>query len=99
MSDSETLFSAGGVELLFLCLDRKHIAFVKFVLESYEGVAVLRTLDPQTAVIVVMMPPDQAPLGRAVIDSLRCRITMEEIAPPADLDGDWLLGELKIDPR
>ena len=34
-------------------MDRSHISFVKFILEAYDNVAVMTTLDPHRAVVQV----------------------------------------------
>lgn len=35
----------------------REIAYLSFVLESYEGVAVMRTVDPGRGIVEVMVPP------------------------------------------
>ncbi len=42
---------------IFLRLRPEDIAYFKFIIESYEGMAVVRTQDPQEAVIEVMIAP------------------------------------------
>jgi hypothetical protein len=79
------------VELIFLRVARPDIAFVKFVFESYEGVAVVRTLDRRAAVIVVMVSGDFLDIARGILGSLRESVHLEEIPPPANLDEEWLL--------
>ena len=41
----------------YLRLRRKDIAYFKFIIESYEGMAVVRTKDPHEAVIELMVAP------------------------------------------
>jgi len=43
---------------IYLALPPREIAYVKFVFESYEGVAVVRTLDRHAAHVVVLVAPD-----------------------------------------
>src|SRR5436309_2644887 len=43
---------------IYLALPPREIAYVKFVFESYEGVAVVRTLDRHAAHLVVLVAPD-----------------------------------------
>ena len=38
-------------------LHRKDIAYFKFIIESYEGMAVVRTKDPREAVVELMVAP------------------------------------------
>lgn len=77
--------------VLYLRIDRRDIAFVKFVFESYEGVAVVRTLDRQAAVIVVLVATDFIEAARRILDSLRASARFEEIAAPPEAEEDWLL--------
>ena len=41
----------------FIRIRRKDIAYFKFIIESYEGMAVIRTKDPQEAVVELMVAP------------------------------------------
>jgi hypothetical protein len=74
------------------------IAYIKFVLESYEEVGIIRTIDRKQAVIVLLAVADFLEVARAIIESLRQEITLIEIPPPPDLSDDWLMTELAIDP-
>jgi hypothetical protein len=38
-------------------LHRKDIAYFKFIIESYEGMAVVRTKDPHEAIVELMVAP------------------------------------------
>ena len=75
---------------IYLALPPREIAYVKFVFESYEGVAVVRTLDRHAATLVVLAVPDFETEARAVVDSLAAEGVCRETGPPADFDGDWL---------
>ena len=39
------------------CIHRREISFLKFLLESYEGVAVPRTIDDHIALVELMIAP------------------------------------------
>ena len=74
---------------MFLHVPRAEIAYVKFIFESYEGVAVVRTLDRHAATLVVLAAPDFVDEARRVIAALATEAGVTEIpAPPGD--GDWL---------
>lgn len=78
---------------IVLAVPREEIAYVKFVFESYEGVAVTRTLDRRAARIVVLVAPDFLPAARAVVAALAAEIGCRELPPPpagADLLADTL---------
>ena len=53
-----------------LRLPPREIAYVKFLFESYEGVAVVRTLDRRAATLVVLAAPDFAAEAHAVVETL-----------------------------
>ena len=64
---------------------------MKFVFESYEGVAIVRTVDRRAAIIVALVSRDFLSVARAILADLRTRIALEEIPRPADAGEDWLL--------
>jgi hypothetical protein len=85
------------LELIFLRVARRDVALVKFLFESYEGVAVVRTLDRHAAVIVVMVSRDFLDVARGIVDSLRESVAFEEIPPPANLDEEWLMSFVRAE--
>jgi hypothetical protein len=78
------------VVAIYLRLPPREIAYVKFVFESYEGVAVVRTLDRRAATLVVLVAPDFEADARAAIGSLIAEGTCVETTPPPDWNGDFL---------
>jgi hypothetical protein len=70
------------------------IAYVKFVIESYEGVGLIRTVNRKKAVIVVLIVEDFLDDGRALLASLQREINLTEIPRPAEVGDDWLMTEL-----
>ena len=68
---------------LYLRVLRREIAYVKFVFESYEGVAVCRTLDRYEALLVALVVPDALPQARAIIDALAAEGACVEVPAPA----------------
>ena len=83
---------------IYLEICPSDIAYLKFILESYEEVGIIRTIDRKKAVIVLLAVADFVEVARAVIKSLQQEITLIEIPPPSDLSDDWLMTELAIDP-
>jgi hypothetical protein len=55
------------------------IAYVKFVFESYEGIAVVRTVDRKEAVITLMVAGDFIDEARRILESLRGEVAWEEV--------------------
>lgn len=80
-----------GLVPIFLRVAPVDIAMVKFVFESYEEVAVVRTLDRRAAVIVALVSEDYLAVARRILADLHTRIPIEEIPRPADAGEDWLL--------
>jgi uncharacterized protein DUF4911 len=82
---------AGALEPIFLRVAPGDIALVKFLFESYEGVAIVRTVDRRAAVIVALVSRDFLAVARAILADLRMRIALDEIPAPPDAGEDWLL--------
>jgi len=61
-------------------LRREDIAYFKFIMESCEGVAVVRTKDPQEAVVELMIPPGLERDVEEVLEGLRKEIPVEPVA-------------------
>ena len=78
---------------ILLRVPRPEVAYVKFIFESYEGVAVARTLDRRVAILVVLTAPDFAAQARAIVASLTEEGACTEIPEPPGFDGD-LLGDV-----
>ena len=86
-----------GLLPIFLRLAPPDIALVKFLFESYEGVAIVRTLDKRAATIVALVSGDFLDVARGILASLQREIALDEIPPPNDAGEDWLLRLLRED--
>jgi hypothetical protein len=75
---------------IYLRVPRHEIAYVKFVIESYEGVAVTRTLDRHAATVVVLVAPDLVQDARRIIAALSAEEACREIERPAGTEVDVL---------
>ncbi len=60
-------------------VDRRQIHFLKFILEGYDGVAVLRTLDPQEGLVVLQIGPGCQSVVDMIIDDLQGHIRIEPV--------------------
>jgi hypothetical protein len=65
-----------ATKLLFQ-VERKEIHYIQSTLESYDGMAVVRTADPGRAVIEVRVAPGCEPLVLELIDDLKTRERIE----------------------
>jgi hypothetical protein len=83
-----------GIEPMFLRVHPRDIAMVKFLFESYEEIAIVRTLDRREAVIVVLAMSDFADVVRDIIGTLVQELACEVVPPPPEATGDWLLAAL-----
>jgi len=61
-------------------LHRKDIAYFKFIIESYEGMAVVRTKNPHEAIVELMVAPGWEKDVDEVIEGLRREIEIEPLS-------------------
>jgi hypothetical protein len=86
VSNSEFRVSKSGLGKMdthskFFRLRREDIAYFKFIIESYEGMAVVRTKDPHEAIVELMVAPGWERDIEEVLEGLRKEITLEPLAP------------------
>jgi uncharacterized protein DUF4911 len=86
--------SLGGLCEIYVRVRPEDIAYVKFIFESYETVGFLRTIDPQAAILVILIVPDFLADGEAILRSIAGEISLERIPKPESLGDDWLVTEL-----
>lgn len=72
-------------------MDRREIHFLRFLLEAYEGVAVLTTLDQTEGLVSLLIAPGRESEAEALIEHLRKQITIE---PAASLQQPCLFGDV-----
>jgi hypothetical protein len=78
----------------YLEVAAEHIAYIKFIFESYEEVGIIRTVDRKKAIIVLLAMNDFVAVARAILASLEREIPLREIARPANVQDDWFMAEL-----
>lgn len=79
---------------IYLEIPPEHIAYIKFIFESYEEVGIIRTVDRKKAVIVLLAMNDFIGAAREILDAIKREIPLTEIARPSDMAGDWFMAEL-----
>jgi hypothetical protein len=67
-------------------IDKSGIALIKFIIESYDNAAVLRTVDRKGSVIELFISPGFLPEIDAVIAEYREQFMIREIERPDDVD-------------
>ena len=82
---------------LYFTLRAEDIAYVKFVLESYDGVGIIRTVDRKKAVIVALVVEDFLRTARQLFASLQNDIDIVAISRPEEIGDDWLMQELAVE--
>ncbi|OVE80296.1 hypothetical protein BVY02_00740 [bacterium J17] len=76
---------------IFLKLPPDNIVQLKFTLESYEGLGILRTLDSDTGEVVILALEDTLADVESLLESIKGELGMRKIEAPESLEGDWLL--------
>jgi hypothetical protein len=79
------------LDTIFLRIAPVDIAFLKFLFETYEEVAIVRTLDRRAAVLVVLACNDYLAVAREILRAAADVVRLEEIPPPDDMGEDWLM--------
>lgn len=60
-------------------IDGKEICFVKSILEAYDGMAVLRTVDPKEGIIEISIIPGCEEDIRSILNDLKNHISIDLI--------------------
>ena len=60
-------------------VDRREIAFIRFTLEGYDGVAILKTLDPEAGLIEFQIAPGCEPDLAMILRDLERDIRIEPV--------------------
>lgn len=96
MREHTRAFPADPVDVheIYLRVHRPDIAYIKSIVESYELLGIIRTVDPEQAVIVLLVLEDSLQLAREVLGAMADEVSIEEVPRPAGLGDDWLLAEL-----
>jgi hypothetical protein len=81
---------------IFIRLPARNIVLLKCIIESYEGIAEVRTLDNNLAVVVLLAMEDTKKTAYEIISSEKKSLEAEVIEKPLELtSSDWLLSYLE----
>jgi len=86
-----------GLEEIYLETFPEHIAYIKFIFESYEEVGIIRTVDRKKAIIVLLVMEDFLETAHRILDSIRRDVPLMETPRPANMSDDWLMTELAVE--
>jgi hypothetical protein len=68
---------------LLIQIPPEEIAFLSFILESYEGVAIARTIDPHEGIVELMVPPHYQEEIREILKDLAQKFPIKELTSAA----------------
>lgn len=60
-------------------INKSDIVLVQFIIEGYEGLATVSTIDPKAAILQVLIMPDFIKDAESILDYLKDRFMMEEV--------------------
>jgi hypothetical protein len=69
-------------DLLFYRVDPYEIHYLKFILEAYEGLATLTTLNSKTGLIQLAVPPGRQDSLESLLEALGRELGLERVAAP-----------------
>ena len=61
-------------------VDRRQIAFIKFIFEAYDGIAGMRTINPTKGIIKLYIAPGCEEQVDRILDDLKNKILIQRIA-------------------
>jgi len=68
---------------LYFRVDKQQIGYLRFILEGYEGLATLTTIDPATGKVLLRVPPG----CESEVDTLLADLALEIYLEPAEAPG------------
>ncbi len=71
----------------FYRINRREICYLKFILESYDGIATMSTLDPGKGLIRIDVPPEREPELECILQDLKSEILIES----APFNNDYMV--------
>lgn len=71
---------------LYARVDRKEIAYVRFVVEAHDNLAVVSAVDKYQAVVRLLFAPGQEDVVRSVLQGLSEEIRLEMIEVPGKFE-------------
>ena len=68
-------------------VDRRQIAFIKFIFEAYDGIAGLKTTDPSRGIIAFQIAPGCQEQVQRILQDLKKQIMIERLeSVPSETD-------------
>ncbi len=60
-------------------VERHNIGYLRFIIEAYDGIAVMRTIDAKSGIIVLHIPPDCLCDAENLMNDMKKNIMMESL--------------------
>ena len=76
---------------IYLRLPTENVVFLKFLLETYEGIGELRTLDNDKGLVVILALTDTKEIVEKMLASEKTSLKWEYTTDIPDLKNDWLM--------
>ena len=64
----------------YLRVDRREVAFLKFIFEAYDGLAVVSTVDPESGIVMFHIAPGCEADVEMLLQDLKKKIMIEQVA-------------------
>ena len=75
--------STGSFSKRYFQIPRAEIGHLRFILESYDGLAFARTLENQLALVEIAYPSSRVSDVEPLLKALSAEVGLEEVPPPA----------------
>ncbi len=63
-------------------MDRSKISYLRFILEAYDGVAMVTTIDPRAGTVILRVAPGCLTEAEMIIGDLKRDMLIEELETP-----------------
>lgn len=82
---SADMTSAETFSKRYFQMPRAEIGHLRFILESYDGLAFARTLDKQSGLVEIAYPPSRACDVEPLLEALAAEAGLQEVAAPEQI--------------
>ncbi len=76
-----------SVRIKYFSVDRCDIAYLRFIIESYDNLAILSTVDSEKGIVSLTIPIDFIEDAEQLVRELAKEISISEINPPEESSG------------
>jgi hypothetical protein len=78
---------------ILINLPPENVVYLKFITESYEGVGIIRTLEPTVAKVAVLATESTRSTALELLKSIADSLQIQILEPPTDLEEESLLDD------